>query len=133
MDDPIDLGPSGMRLAEIGALQERVRVLEAGMNDTLHPDDVKAAADAYSAHYGLMENRMRAAILAYKRSRRARLLSEMAAADAELLVPPVMDRLEQLKRDPHLHVSPHEALEQEGAARIAQIKHDTLPQPPDCA
>ena len=87
MDDPIDLGPSGMRLAEIGALQERVRVLEAGMNDTLHRDDVKAAADAYSAYYGLMENRMRAAILAYNRSRRARALSEMAAADAELLEP----------------------------------------------
>ena len=55
--------------------------------DDLHPDDVRAAADAYSAYYGLMENRMRAAILAYNRSRRARLLSELAAADAEMLEP----------------------------------------------
>lgn len=29
MTDPIDFGPSEMRLLEIGALQERVRVLEA--------------------------------------------------------------------------------------------------------
>ena len=97
--------------------------------DDLHPDDVRAAAHAYADgwHVSNLNERMSIAILAYKRARRARLLSEMAAADAELLVPPVMDRLEQLKRDPHLHVSPHEALEQEGAAKIAQIKQDGPP------
>lgn len=90
MDDRIDLGPSGMRLAEIGALQERVRVLEAGMNDTLHPDDVAAAAGAYEDNWfvGDLPKRMHLAIVAYNRSRRARALSELAAADAELLEPP---------------------------------------------
>lgn len=135
MTDTIDFGPSEMRLLEIGALQQRVRVLE-GMNDTLHPDDVTAALGAFYKHcdgqHGF-QGAVEAVILAYLKARRARALSELAAADAELLVPPLIDRLQELKRDGHLNVSPHEALEHEGAARIAQIKHDTLPEAPDCA
>lgn len=89
MDNPIDFGPSELRLLEIGALQERVRMLEAGMNDTLHPDDVRAAEAAYAnAWYDHRKSPfdcMLAAIIAYRRRQRARALSEMAAADAELL------------------------------------------------
>ena len=95
MDDPIDLGPSGMRLAEIGALQERVRVLEAhianmsGMGNKMllaatQYDRAKARHDWTSYH----TSHDIPAIVRAVRERRARLLSEMAAADAEMLEPP---------------------------------------------
>lgn len=59
------------------------------LNDTLHPDDVKAAeaayANAWHDHRKSPFDCMLAAILAYNRARRARALSELAAADAEML------------------------------------------------
>jgi len=141
MTDPIDLDPSKMRLLEIGALQERVRTLEAHIANMGSIGERMALAGMGMGNLQAVSYELYTYMTLYDigdivravRERRARALSEMAAADAEMLEPPVMDRLEQLKRDPHLHVSPHEALEQEGAATIAQIKHDALPPAPDCA
>ena len=57
--------------------------------DDLHSDDVKAAeaayANAWHDHRKSPFDCMLAAIIAYRRHQRARLLSEMATADAELL------------------------------------------------